>query len=83
MPREVDKLKKNCGFQQRKLQKAREEALKEYEGSMLRFVELEENLSCQTMKPVFLKATTQRTFFGSNPAHKHAYIDRCNLVPNA
>ena len=36
----VHKLERASGFQHRKVRKAREEALKEYEGSMLRFVKL-------------------------------------------
>ena len=40
MPRGVHKSKRPSGFQKRKVRKAREEALKEYEGSMLRFVKL-------------------------------------------
>ena len=40
MPRGVHKSKRPSGFQQRKVRKAREEALKKYERSMLRFVKL-------------------------------------------
>ena len=40
MPQEVQKSKKPSGFQQRKVRKVREEALKEYERSMLPFVKL-------------------------------------------
>ena len=40
MPREVHKSKRPSGFQQKKFRKAKEEALKEYEVSMLRFVKL-------------------------------------------
>ena len=39
MPRGVHKSKRPSGFQHRKVRKAKE-ALKEYEGSMLRFVKL-------------------------------------------
>ena len=40
MPRGLLKSKKLSGFQQRKVRKAREKTLTEYEGSMLRFVEV-------------------------------------------
>ena len=40
MPQGVHKSKKPSGFQQRKLRKAKEEVLKEYEGSMLPFLKL-------------------------------------------
>ena len=40
MPQGVHKLEKPSGFQHRKVRKAREESLKEYEESMLRFAKM-------------------------------------------